>query len=286
MKKVFACIDASAASDGVCDASAWIGSTAKIPIELLHVIEKPEFHAGTDLSGAIGLGSRELLLEELIELDAKRGKLAIEHGKNLLAAAEKRLSQSGAFELSSRQRHANLLETLVDLNEEIKAVVLGRRGELTEGQEAEVGSQVESILRTLHAPILVVTGDFKPPRKAMLAYDGSETADKTLELVANSDVLKNVPIEIVTVQKGETAEQLVGQLKKAHDKLADCGFICSTRVLEGGNVAQTLIKHQQGSLTDLIIMGAYGHSRIRQFILGSTTSSILRQAKCSLLVMR
>jgi nucleotide-binding universal stress UspA family protein len=34
------------------------------------------------------------------------------------------------------------------------------------------------------------------------------------------------------------------------------------------------------------VMGAYGHSRIRQFILGSTTTAMLSKARCSMLVLR
>ncbi|MGE5863814.1 MAG: universal stress protein, partial [Rhizobacter sp.] len=37
---------------------------------------------------------------------------------------------------------------------------------------------------------------------------------------------------------------------------------------------------------DMLVMGAYGHSRIREFILGSTTTTILRHAKALTLILR
>ncbi|MFS1164040.1 universal stress protein, partial [Aeromonas salmonicida] len=36
----------------------------------------------------------------------------------------------------------------------------------------------------------------------------------------------------------------------------------------------------------LIVMGAYGHSRIRQFIVGSTTTGIVKTTQASVLLLR
>ena len=49
------------------------------------------------MSGQIGLGSREDLLNELTELDEKRGKIALSLGQSLLESAKARAC--------SRQRH-------------------------------------------------------------------------------------------------------------------------------------------------------------------------------------
>ncbi|WP_372628034.1 universal stress protein, partial [Arsukibacterium sp.] len=45
-------------------------------------------------------------------------------------------------------------------------------------------------------------------------------------------------------------------------------------------------QYQQEHHIDLMVMGAYGHSRIRQFIVGSTTTAMISKAKCSLLILR
>ena len=47
-----------------------------------------------------------------------------------------------------------------------------------------------------------------------------------------------------------------------------------------------LHQYQQEHVIDLLVMGAYGHSRIRQFIVGSTTSAMICNAKCALLILR
>ena len=58
------------------------------PLKLLHVIDKPKAKAPQDLSGAIGLGSRETLLNELVELEERKGKIELEHGQILLREAK------------------------------------------------------------------------------------------------------------------------------------------------------------------------------------------------------
>ena len=83
MSKIIACIDGSLGTNTVCDYSAWYSQKLNAPLELLHVIDTPKAQAPQDLSGAIGLGSRETLLQELVELEERKGKIEIEHGKGI-----------------------------------------------------------------------------------------------------------------------------------------------------------------------------------------------------------
>ncbi len=44
---------------------------------------------------------------------------------------------------------------------------------------------------------------------------------------------------------------------------------------EGGDVAETLRRHRRGSAFDMIVMGAFVHSWMRQMVLGGVTRSLL-----------
>ena len=112
MSTVTACIDASPCAPYVATASAWASQRLQAPLRLLHVLERQPATATTDLSGSIGLGSREQLLEELTELDARREKVAMEHGKHLLEDAARIAEAAGLASAEKRQRHGSLLETL------------------------------------------------------------------------------------------------------------------------------------------------------------------------------
>ncbi|NMU88025.1 universal stress protein, partial [Vibrio parahaemolyticus] len=85
---------------------------------MLHVLDKSEQETTSELSGNIGLGSREHLLQELIELDEKRAKVALQHGKALLNDLQEQLHSSGLHDVTKLQKHGHLLETLLDLETE------------------------------------------------------------------------------------------------------------------------------------------------------------------------
>ncbi|MBN0459294.1 universal stress protein, partial [Pseudomonas aeruginosa] len=90
MTHVIACIDGSTSAPAVCDYAAWASLSLEAPLTFLHVLDQRQYPVAADLSGNIGLGSREHLLDELASLDEQRGKLALEQGRIMLAAAKER----------------------------------------------------------------------------------------------------------------------------------------------------------------------------------------------------
>ena len=87
MGKLIALVDGSDYSRSVCDHAAWLAGRSGRSVELLHVIGRRQTATG-DLSGAIALGARSSLLEELSELDARMAKLAQTRGRAILEDAE------------------------------------------------------------------------------------------------------------------------------------------------------------------------------------------------------
>ena len=282
-RKIFACIDGSRAALAVCDASAWVSKRLGAELCLLHTLEKTTLEESKDLSGSIGLGSRETLLEEIVQLEEKKAKLALEHGKLLLEAARKRTEAAGALHVQTRQRHGDLVETVMDLQDEVRVLVMGRSGEAHENQTHTIGSQLENVIRTLHEPIFIALPEFKAPTRALFAFDGSKTANKALLRVSKSPLLTGIPIHVVCI--GKPGAELESSLQVAGQVLADQGFEVQTDLLQG-DVQPTLDAYRRQHTIDLCIMGAYGHSKIRQFLVGSTTTEMLRLSAVPLLLLR
>jgi nucleotide-binding universal stress UspA family protein len=278
-----ACIDNSQSSLAVCDYAAWASQRLSAPLTLLHVLDKEKYPASADLSGNIGLGSREHLLEELATLDAQRAKLALEHGQHMLEKARERTLISGAISPDLKQRHGHLVESLSDLQDDIRLLVIGRVGEDSTRSAQSLGSQIEAVVRTIHRPILITASHFKKPEKVMLAFDGSATAHKTVQMFASSPLCTELPIHIVMV--GADSEDNRKELEKARSTLVSSGMKTEAEILPG-EVETVLQAYQAEHMIDLLVMGAYGHSRIRQFLVGSTTATMLRTATLSVLVLR
>ncbi len=280
MTKVIACIDGTDVSTAVCDYSAWASLRMEAPLEFLHVLEKSEYPSQSNLSGNIGLGSREALLEELAELDSKRGKLALEQGKLMLEAAKRLAISDGVGIPTSRQRHGSLVETLAEMEEEIRLVVLGKHDEHL---SVHVGSRLENVVRTMHRPILITTAEFRMPQRVMIAFDGSATTRKGVEMVATSPLFRGLPCHLLMV--GANNESNREQLAWAKSTLESAGFEAPAGIIEG-EVERTLCDYRAANDIDLLVMGAYGHSVIRRFLVGSTTTSVIRNASVPVLLLR
>jgi nucleotide-binding universal stress UspA family protein len=77
----------------------------------------------------------------------------------------------------------------------------------------------------------------------------------------------------------------MNDLKSAEQKLAAAGYQVKTK-LKQGDVQAVLSAYQQQYAIDLLVMGAYGHSRIRQFLVGSNTAKMVRLSNISMLLLR
>ncbi|WP_105101754.1 universal stress protein [Microbulbifer pacificus] len=277
---VLTCIDGSRFSGAVCDYAAWIASTVGAPIKLLHNIERVSTPAVADLTGSIGLGSQEELLEELTNLEQQRSRLLLEQGRQLLDQARERAAGAGAERVVTCQRHGSLVESLVELEDHIRVLVLGIRGEEHAAESRGLGAQLEPIVRSLHKPILVVNREFRAPRSIMLAYDGSEAARKALEMVAHSALFKDVLCHLVYV--GDDAESV---LAAGAEALSHGGVSVISANLQGKTV-DALIAYQQENDIDLTVMGAFSHSKLRDLLLGSVTAKMLLGTNQPLLLLR
>ena len=280
---VIACIDDSRYAEAVCDYAAWSAQRMAAPLTLLHALDELHGEGRKNLSGSIGFGAQEALLQELALLDEKRAKIALEQGKHLLAAARERILALGIQNIETRQRHGDLLSTLKDIEAEIRMLVIGKRGADTESAHGHIGSHVENVIRALHKPILIAQQTFIPPKNFMLAFDGSATTRKGVDMIAASPLLRNLPCHLVMV--GNEDDTLRASLTEAEQQLRDAGFTTHAAIVPG-DPEIVLVEYQQRETVDLMVMGAYGHSRIRHMIVGSTTTAMIRKSRISLMILR
>ncbi len=281
MKNIVACIDGSTLTLATCEASAWVAQKVEAPLILLHVLDKTTRPVVSELSGQIGLGSQEELLNELVELDEVRSKVALKHGKQLLTDAKALAVSRGVDEIGTLQRHGSLLETLIDLECELRVLVIGKSGE-DHSTSKTIGSQLESVVRSIKAHTLVVSETFVTPRSYMIAFDGSTTSEKLIEKAMNTPLLKGLECHLVMVDESGSKSTAFDQ---AAMRLRGAGVKVSEKMLSG-RVDEALLNYQQQQQLDMIVMGAFGHSKLRQFFVGSNTTEVLVKSTVPLLLIR
>lgn len=281
MKNIVACIDGSKLTLATCEASAWVAQKVKAPLTLLHVLDRTARPVVSELSGQIGIGSQEELLNELVELDELRSKVALKHGKRLLNDAEELAHVKGVDEIYKLQRHGSLLETLCDIEHQLRVLVIGRSGEEHSASKA-IGSQLESVVRSIKAHTLVVSETFAIPNSYMIAFDGSATSDKLIEKAKNTPLLTGLECHLVMING--SGDQTAA-FKQASNQLKDAGVRVTERVLTG-HVDKAILDYQQQQQLGMIVMGAYGHSKLRQYFVGSNTTQVLLKSTVPLLLIR
>ncbi|MGY6630473.1 MAG: universal stress protein, partial [Wenzhouxiangella sp.] len=272
--KVMACLDASVYTESVIDHAAWASARLAADLVCLHVLDrKPSRPAKADYSGNIGMDTGTELLEQLAELDAERARLAMRQGRALLEQARLRAVEAGAVNPDSLQRHGPLAQALTELEENVRLFVIGKRGEAADFNSGHLGANLERVVRSVHRPLLVTSRTFRPITRFAIAFDGSATTRKCVEMVCLSPLLKGIDCHLVVA--GSETPALAKALDWARGELEAAGFSAQT-VIAPGN-AEQVINDQIGQLDlELLVMGAYGHSRIRHLIVGSTTTAVLR----------
>lgn len=166
---------------------------------------------------------------------------------------------------------------LVDL------LVIGMRGEFAKWKKNLVGATLDAVMRQWSKSILVTSREFKSIGNILFAYDGSERSNKALQLVGLFATQLSAPVTVLSVHdkeifRSKLLEEAQSYLKPYKAQVDLVGV--------SGNPEKEIIRVAGERHCDLMIMGAFGHSRIREAILGSTTEQVVRKADVPVLLSK
>jgi len=281
---ILAMIDGSVYSNSVVDHAAWAANRLNKDIVLLHVIGRRGVGNDTaNLSGNIGLGARTSLLEELSEHDAQASKLAQKRGRLILDDASEKLHTAGVEHVTTRMRNGELVESVTSSEATVDLILIGKRGEGADFDKLHPGSNLERVARSCSKPIIVASRAYKAIDRVLVAFDGGASCDRAIDYIASEKLLTNLPIKLLMVGDENAAPKQ--SLEAAADKLQRAGHPVTTEMLPG--ITEEVIAaavEKEGH--DLLVMGAYGHSRIRNMIIGSTTTAMIISCKIPILLFR
>jgi nucleotide-binding universal stress UspA family protein len=282
MSKILACIDGSVYSESVADHAGWAASRLGLPVELLRVLGRRSARS-EDFSGSLVAGARRKLLEDLSRLDAERHKL--EHQEAWLAVddAKARVLAAGATEAAGVVRHGDLIETMDEREEDAELVLVGKRGEAADFATLHLGSNLERMVRATRRPMLIASRAFGPINRLVVAFDGGPSALKAVDALSRSPLWRG--IETVLLAVGEETAALRGPLDAAAAQLKAGGPRVTARI-EPGKPEEVIARAVEAENADLLVMGAYGHSRLRTLVIGSTTAELIRACKVPIAVYR
>jgi len=277
IKNVLVPLDGSEHSKAALDYAIWVAQKFDGTLFGQHIIdtislEGTFFH---DISGSLGF-------EPYLDFSSKMREILDERGKMILDDFAARCEKSGvrfttfldmgliANEICERAKLADL-------------VVIGHRGVNEEFSTGLLGTTAETITRKCPRPIFVSTKQFTAIENPLLAYDGSQRASSAMESAAEFCTRLNLPLTVLTVAKEESVARNNLQQARAYlNSYAIDATYQSTR----GHPEQKIIEQLVNLNHDLLFIGAYGHRRIIEMVLGSTTEYVLRNAPCPVFLNR
>lgn len=287
MKKILLCTDGSAFAANIYRYGAWFATRLKAELDVLCVtdIRSQQAIPTENLSGSIGIDASENLLNRLVELEHEKAKLNHQRAKLVLQSAAQTLKAEGVDKINLLHETGFLVDCLAKFEADCDLVMLGKRGETASFASKHLGVNVERIVRSSHKPCLVTSRQFQPIERLLLAYDDSPSCQKNLQFIADSSVFKGLELHIITVAKSRAEQTAIARIEKARQLAQKAGFepVCS--VIEGHS-EKAIAQYINEQDISLLLMGAYGHSRIRHLVIGSTTAQMLRSSHIPVLLFR
>lgn len=221
-------------------------------------------------------GANAMILQEtLTRANAEAGDI-LKHASEVLRKSGVRWSaEDGVAQIADLGRHVAHRARFSDL------VVLPQP--YGDKRGAEVEPIVEAAMFEGRAPVLVVPDDVTlsgQPKTVMAAWNESVEAltamRQALPFLMSADLVRIVVID--PPQHGPERSDPGGLLSQM---LARHGVTCEIDVLSKtmSRVSDVLNRHATDTGSEMIVMGAYGHSRFREAILGGATRNMLEQAK-------
>lgn len=278
-KNILLCTDGSPAADVAADCAIELakklgGRIVALYVTDVRILEGPLL---ADISGALGAQPYSALLPQLEQIQRDKADA-------ILRAISRRCADQGV-EHKVAHETGSLLHTMLDYERHADLVVLGQRGEHARWSGDMLGSSVERMVRASVKPCLVTSDCFRPIKHILLAHDGSAESNKALRAGINLAADLGVEVTIVTVCQRDNEEAASKILQQAHQQVLDSKLAAHAQ-LGHGNAETEILKLCEKINADLIVMGAYGHTRIRELILGSTTSHVMRKSGVPVLLVR
>jgi len=223
-----------------------------------------------------------------------------------LAEAEEQVRAAG-LAVTAKLIELNPVSAIAEAAKERQAdlIVMGTHG-FSGVRRVVLGSVAETVLRTLHLPVVAVKGakeiQSRPIRSIVLATDFSEQAQGAADFCGDLARASNASVEVVHALDFANAvapygvplssDHLVAaraatttKLEKVRESLGKIQGETSVFQSEGG-APHVITSRAQDLGADIIVMGTHGFAGFKHVLMGSVAERVLRLAHCTVIAVR
>lgn len=172
--------------------------------------------------------------------------------------------------------------TIIEMAKRVDLVVLGSRGAHSGIQNAKDGQTVLSLVRETTRPVLVCPHNWGEHERIVVGYDGTAGCERALQRAAElSEILGIRQVHLLSVN--DPTKPIVSSQESAIAYLS--GYQAEVvSVVRSGKASDQILKYSEEVGADIIVLGAFGLSKLRDLVFGSTTAQIVQQARCGVLI--
>ena len=267
-------LDGSPHAESALSHALRIGRVARSVLRGIHVVDRALLDGVVvaDLSGSVGF-------QPFLNLSGELREALVSAGGAILAAFEARAKEAGV-EFEAELKEGNVSEILEEEAQKAGLVALGSRGANAAHRGDLIGRHTDALARRMPTSLLVAPAEYRDYQRPVLAWDGSPKSRRALALAAELAALLELPIRIVTASDDDDEGQAL--LAEAEEELR-YRRVTATGIVRKSHPDEAVFE-EVGAGGDLVAMGAHGHGRVVELVLGSTTDRVLRAATVPVLL--
>ena len=269
--------DGSAFSKIALEYGIYLAEKFRAKITGLHVVDERDLEGPllSDIVGSLGFAPYQNYLPKFRKILEDRGDLILEAFRN--ACDQK------AIRPKVKRVSGTVPGMIAEEAKKVDLVIIAQRGQHERWSSGLLGSTTESVVRRSPRPVLVTPASFREFGNILVAYDGSVESNQALKTTCETFAFSDTRLKAVIVsgdpKRCEALTQEIEAFVSPYEMDVDIECL-------KGEASKEILRYAEAKQIDLIVMGAFGHSRLHDFILGGTTAYIIRNSTLPILLNR
>ena len=202
--------------------------------------------------------------------DAAMLQAANDQRERLLLEFEQQCQAAGVV-AQTQKIDGDPAQVLCAQAQRVDLLVVGKKHTAAEESDTSAAT-LQAILHQSPRPVLCVPRVINERKPILIAYDGSLPAARAVQLFIASGLDTDRPVHLLTI--GDRAAEIA---EPCLEFLAAHGIRAEQHLAAGTQPAEHILKFAERLDVGMLVMGAYGQPRFREFFFGSTTQSVLQR---------
>ncbi|RUM58689.1 MAG: universal stress protein [Persephonella sp.] len=256
----------------------YLSKKLKRPVIAIYIIDKKLISEAIigDIAGALGFG-------EYADLTDKIKEYLDEKGKAILKAFAVKCREAKA-DCSIAQAIGFVANEIINMADPEDLIIIGKKGIHENILPFPLGSSAEIIARNSKTPVMLTPDKFREIKNILVAFDGKEKSIKALRFAEKlaKDLGLN-KLNILSVLKKKNTEKQLQLESIVKGNISNVEF---EHIFKFGYPEEEIENCINENSIDLVVIGAFGEGRLKEFLLGSTTLYLIEKSNTPVIVVK